>query len=109
AFNYSFLPPVGTLTIADPENLVALLSLLAVSIVASQLSTQARRRATEAMARRDELSRLFDLTRDILLTTDTGDAVAAVARFVASRFGLATATICLPGSNGWHLHPSSRS
>ena len=108
AFNYFFLPPVGTLTIADPENVVALLTFLAVSIVASQLSTQARRRAMEAMARRDELSKLFDLTRDILLTTDTGDAVAAVARFVAGRFGLATATICLPGAGGWQLHSSSR-
>jgi two-component system sensor histidine kinase KdpD len=109
AFNYFFLPPVGTLAITDPENWVALFTLLAVSIVASQLSTQARRRAMEATARRDELSRLFDLTRDILLTTDSGEAVVAVARFVASRFGLRTATICLPGPQGWQLHPSSRS
>jgi two-component system sensor histidine kinase KdpD len=106
SFNYFFLPPVGTWTITDPENWVALFTLLAVSVVASHLSTQARHRAMEATARRDELARLFDLTRDILLTTDTTDAVALVARSVAHRFGLEAATICLPGPGGWQLHHS---
>lgn len=105
-FNYFFLPPVGTLTIADPQNWVALFTLLAVSIVASHLSTQVRRRAQEATARRDELARLFDLTRDILLTTDTTDAVTLVARHVARRFGLKNVTVCLPDLNGWQLHHS---
>jgi two-component system, OmpR family, sensor histidine kinase KdpD len=105
-FNFFFLPPVGTWTVADPENWVALFSLLAVSIVASHLSTQVRRRAQEATARRDELARLFDLTRDILLTTDTADAVALVARYIARRFGLAGVTICLPEPRGWKLHHS---
>ena len=105
-FNYFFLPPVGTWTIADPENWAALFTLLAVSIIASHLSAQARQRTLEATARRDELARLFDLTRDILLTTDTTDAVALVARFVARRFGLKAVTICLPGPDGWQLHHS---
>jgi two-component system sensor histidine kinase KdpD len=105
-FNFFFLPPVGTLTIADPQNWVALFTLLAVSIVASHLSSQVRRRAQEATARRDELARLFDLTRDILLTTDTADAFALVARYIARRFGLAAVTICLPEPRGWTLHHS---
>jgi two-component system sensor histidine kinase KdpD len=105
-FNYFFLPPVGTWTIADPQNWVALFTLLAVSIVASHLSAQVRHRAQEATARRDELARLFDLTRDILLTTDTADAVALVARFIARRFGLKGVAICLPEPQGWKLHHS---
>ena len=105
-FNFFFLPPVGTWTIADPENWLALFTLLAVSIVASHLSSQARRRAQEATARRDELARLFELTRDILLTTDTADAVALVARSIARRFGLGGVTICLPEPPGWKLHHS---
>ena len=59
-FNYFFLPPVGAWTIADPGNWVALFTLLAVSIVASHLSTQVRRRAQEAAAQRDELARLLE-------------------------------------------------
>src|SRR5262245_54661106 len=38
-FNFYFLPPVGTFTIADPQNWVALFAFLAVSIVASNLSS----------------------------------------------------------------------
>lgn len=105
-FNFFFLPPVGTLTIADPQNWVALFTLLSVSIVASHLSSQVRRRAQEATARRDELSRLFDLTRDILLTPDSPDAVALIAEYIARRFGLKGVTICLPQSPVWQLHHS---
>jgi K+-sensing histidine kinase KdpD len=46
-FNYFFLPPVGTWSVADPENWAALLTLLAVSLVASHLSTRVRQQAIE--------------------------------------------------------------
>src|SRR5260370_4074901 len=42
AFNYYFLPPVGTFTIADPQNCVALAAFLWTSIVGSQLSPRIR-------------------------------------------------------------------
>lgn len=79
-FNYFFLPPVGTLSIADPENLVALFTLLAVSIVASHLSTQVRLRAQEAeiVRRSNELKSalLASLSHD-LKTPLTAVTVAA--------------------------------
>lgn len=49
-FNFFFLPPVGTWTVADPQNWVALFTLLAVSIVASHLSSEVRRRAQQEAA-----------------------------------------------------------
>jgi len=36
-FNYYFLPPIGTFTIADPQNWVALAAFLVTAVVASQL------------------------------------------------------------------------
>lgn len=54
AFNYFFLPPVGTWHVADPQNLIALGAFVVASIVASQLSATARARAEEAGARRRE-------------------------------------------------------
>ena len=86
--NYFFMPPFGTFTIADPQNWVALFVFLAVSVVASYLSSALRDRAFEATARRDELARLFDLSRDVLLTTDSSEAMSQLARFVARRFDL---------------------
>jgi two-component system sensor histidine kinase KdpD len=46
--NYLFLPPVGTLRIADPGNWVALIVFLVVAVIGSQLSAAAQSRAREA-------------------------------------------------------------
>src|SRR5215510_10181377 len=67
AFNFFFLPPTLTLTIADPQNWVALFSFLATSLIASQLSTKARRRELDAVERRRDLERLYSFGRSILL------------------------------------------
>ena len=42
--NFFFLPPLGTFTIADPQNWIALVAFLVVAVIASNLSaaTQAR-------------------------------------------------------------------
>ena len=101
AFNFFFLPPVGTLTIADPQNWMALFALLAVSLVASNLSAVARARTQEAEARRDELGRLFDLSRDILLITDSQAANASLAGFISRRFDLDYVAICMPQGTEW--------
>jgi len=100
-FNYFFLPPVGTFTIADPHNWIALVSFLIVSTVASRLSASAQARAKEALDRRNELTRLFDLTRDILLTTEREGALAAIARHVARRFELDSVAIAVPAHDEW--------
>lgn len=102
-FNYFFLPPVGTWSIADPNNWVALFAFLAVSLVASNLSAVARARADEAFSRRDELLRLFDLSRDILLTTESREAMPSLARAVARRFDLVFVAIALPASPEWRV------
>ncbi len=69
-FNYFFLPPIGTYTIADPQNWVALFTFLVVSVVASQLSARAKRRAIEATHRQHEMERLYALSRNLMLSPD---------------------------------------
>ena len=100
-FNFFFLPPVGTLTIADPQNWVALFAFLAVSLVASNLSAVARTGTQEALGRRDELARLFDLSRDILVMTESREAISIFARSLALRFDLDFAAIALPRAGDW--------
>jgi two-component system sensor histidine kinase KdpD len=104
AFNFFFLPPVTTFTIADPQNWIALFAFLVVAVIASNLSAAAQDRTREAIERRNEVTRLFDLTRDVLLTTDTAGAIDALARHVARRFDLARVAICLPADHGWRIH-----
>lgn len=102
-FNFFFLPPLGTFVIADPQNWLALLSFLAVSLVASNLSAVARARTSEATGRRDELARLFDLSRDVLGSTDSREALATLARSIARRFDLEYVAIALPRLGEWEV------
>jgi two-component system sensor histidine kinase KdpD len=104
SFNFFFLPPVGTLTIADPQNWVALFAFLAVSLVASHLSAVARARTQEAVWRRDELARLFDLSRDVQVITDSREAIAALARAIARRFDLEFVALALPRPGDWDVY-----
>jgi two-component system sensor histidine kinase KdpD len=100
--NFFFFPPVGTLAIADPQNWIALFAFLVVSLVASRLSALARHRQRDAMNRRDDLARLFGLSRDILLTTEAGaEAITLLGRHLASRFQLDYVSICLPTDDGF--------
>jgi len=64
-FNYFFLPPVGTWTIEDPENWVALFAFLITSLIASELSNRARRRTAE-------MERLYALSRAMLAMDGCG-------------------------------------
>jgi len=104
AFNFFFLPPVGTFTIADPQNWIALFAFLVVAVIASNLSAAAQARTHEAVARRNEVTRLFDLTRDVLLTTETVGAIDALTRHIARRFELTNVAVCLPDDTGWRIH-----
>jgi two-component system sensor histidine kinase KdpD len=52
AFDYFFLPPVGSLDIADPQDWVALFSFVVTAVLGSSLSARAHSRALEANRRR---------------------------------------------------------
>ena len=58
-FNFFFLPPYGTFTIAEPGNWIALVAFMITAITAGQLSARARRRAEEAEKGRREIERLY--------------------------------------------------
>jgi two-component system sensor histidine kinase KdpD len=103
SLNFFFLPPVGTFTIADPQNWVALFAFLVVSLVASNLSAVARARTEEAVGRRDELACLFDLSRDVLMMTDSPEAISMFARSIARRFDLEFVAVALPRGDDWDV------
>ncbi len=102
--NFFFLPPIGALTIADPQNWAALFAFLAVSLVASNLSSVARARTHEAVGRRDELVRLFDLSRDVLMITDSREALSVLARAIARRFDLDFVAVAVPRDDDWEVY-----
>lgn len=58
-FNFFFLPPLYTFTIAESQNWVAFAAFFITAVVAGQLSSYARRRAEESESRRLEIERLY--------------------------------------------------
>lgn len=111
AFNYFFLPPLGTFVVDEPQNWLALVTFFAVSVVASRLSAVAAARTREALSARDEQARLFDLSRDVLVLPDSREALTLLARAVGRRFDLSDVALALPASDGgWdvaHAGPSA--
>src|SRR5262249_41973952 len=87
-FNFFFLPPIGTLTIADPQNWVALFAFLLTAIVASQLSGRARNRNSEVLRRRRALDGLYALSRRLLLTPVSPSLLSDIPRHIADSFEL---------------------
>src|SRR5436190_20961290 len=79
--NYFFLDPVGTFTISHPQDWVALTAFLVTSLVTSQLSASVKKRASEALRRREEMERLYELSRRLLLL----DNQAPIAGQVSGR------------------------
>ncbi len=90
-FNYWFLPPVGTLTIQDPQNWVALLAFLVTAVTASQLSAHGRRRAAEAEARRLEMERLYALVQAMMLSGSARKTIREFVNKVVQVFGCSAA------------------
>ena len=86
-FNYFVLPPVGTLTIQDPQNWVALFAFLVTAVTASQLSERARRREAEAEARRLEIERLYALVQAMMLEGSARKTVREFVHAVVRVFG----------------------
>ena len=74
-FNFFFLPPVGSLTIAAPDNWIALTAFLITAITVGQLSVRARRRAEEAEAGRKEIERLYAELRDAFQRASHAEAL----------------------------------
>jgi len=66
--DYFFIPPIGKITIADPQGWIALGVFLTVSIVATNLSARLRRQRDELALRQSDTEKIHALNRAILLS-----------------------------------------
>ncbi|HEV2383628.1 MAG TPA: ATP-binding protein [Terriglobia bacterium] len=102
ALNFFFLPPILTLTVADPQNWVALFAFLVTSIIASQISARAKERTREAWDRQRDMERLYSFSRSILLTI-TGEGVASqIIHQIAQIFDFSAAALLDRGTGAIH-------
>ncbi|MBI4893584.1 MAG: DUF4118 domain-containing protein [Acidobacteria bacterium] len=106
-YNFFFLPPLGRLTIADPENWVALFTFLLTALVASHLSNRAQVQAAEAKRRQHETEQLYALSRAILLTEAVRPIGTQVAQTIAQVFELSAVAI-LDAKSGQRFQGGAR-
>jgi two-component system sensor histidine kinase KdpD len=95
-FNYEFLPPIGTFTIADPQNWVALGAFLVTSIMGSQLSARIRRQADEAHSRRREIERLYKFSQKLLGEGNVIQLMNAIPNYIVESFEAGASELFLP-------------
>jgi len=105
-FNFFFLPPVGTFTIADTGNWVALVAFFVTSVIASQLSERARRQTREANLRKQDVERLYTFSQQLLVSENVLDLLRFVPRYVTETFGVDQAALyVLPKDQIYRSNP----
>ena len=92
-FNFFFLPPILTFTVADPQNWVAFFAFLLTSLIASEVSSRAKQRTREAWDRQQDMERLYSLSRSILLTNSDASVSRQIAVQIAQVFGFPAAAL----------------
>jgi two-component system, OmpR family, sensor histidine kinase KdpD len=86
-YNFFFLPPVGKLTIADPQNWVALGAFLSTSVLVSHISDREHRQAEASEARRREIQLLYSFSQQLLLQDELRGVARTTPSVLASVFG----------------------
>ena len=93
AFNFFFLPPQYTFTLADGENWFALAVYLGTAVVVSQLATRARGRAATAEQRERESALLAELATELLRGRELEEELTEIGSRAASVLGVEGAQI----------------
>ncbi|HTB97926.1 MAG TPA: ATP-binding protein [Terracidiphilus sp.] len=87
-FDFFFLPPVHTLTLAGPQEWVAMFTFVAGSYVAGRVAERARRQAETAERRREDVERLYTLSKEMLLYEDAAGLMNELPRMIQRIFSL---------------------
>jgi two-component system, OmpR family, sensor histidine kinase KdpD len=83
AYNFFFLPPIYTFTIADPENVVALFFFAIVAVIASNLASRVRAQAVSARQRAKTTDDLYQFSRKLAAAVTLDDLLWATAHQIA--------------------------
>jgi two-component system, OmpR family, sensor histidine kinase KdpD len=84
AYNFFFLPPLYTFTIADPENVVALFFFTAIALIASYLSARMRTQTMDARERAATTENLYLFSRKLAAVITLDDLLWATAYQIAA-------------------------
>jgi two-component system sensor histidine kinase KdpD len=93
AFDFCFVPPRFTLSIADPRYLLTFAVMFGCGVVISTLVTRLRRQERDALARERQTAALQAFTRDVAEASSVPDAATVLARHLEETIDVAAAVI----------------
>ncbi|HZB89046.1 MAG TPA: ATP-binding protein [Terracidiphilus sp.] len=88
SFDYFFLPPVRTFTLAGAAEWVAIFSFVACSVAAGRVAERARRQAQQAEQRRADVERLYTLSQEMMLIDDAAGLMSRLPGMIHRIFVL---------------------
>ena len=97
AYNFFFLPPLYTFTVADPRNIVALLFFGVAALVASRLASRLREQTLAARTRARTTEELYGFSRKIAAIASLDDLLWASTYQVASMLHLSVVVLLPEG------------
>jgi two-component system sensor histidine kinase KdpD len=95
AYDFFFVPPILTFTVAKHEDLLALIVYLAVAVFTSRLTARARDQAEAAKRREGRMAALYALSREISVARGVSEVLSAVVKQVHASLG-ADVAVLLP-------------
>lgn len=99
AYNFFFLPPTGTLTVNNPENVISILVLLGVAIVTSQFAARVRAQADLAQSSARQNAALASFSRQLTAAPDQDVLMQAICAEVGRLLDVRT-VLLLPSADG---------
>jgi two-component system, OmpR family, sensor histidine kinase KdpD len=99
AYNFFFLPPTGTLTVNNPENVISILVLLGVAVVTSQFAARVRAQADLAQSSARQNAALASFSRLLTAAPDQDALMQAICAEVGRLLDVRTALL-LPSADG---------
>ena len=102
AYNFFFLPPTGTLTVNNPENVVSILVLLGVAFVTSQFAARVHAQADLAQSSARQNAALAGFSRELTAAASQEELMQAICGEIARLFDVRT-VLLLPSRDGPQL------
>lgn len=102
AYNFFFLPPTGTLTVSNPENVVSIFVLLGVAFVTSQFAARVRAQADLAQASARQNAALAGFSRQLTASASQEELMHSICAEISRLFDC-RAVMLLPSRDGPEL------
>ncbi len=105
-YNFYFLPPIGSFTVSDPQNLVALISFLVAAISVNHVSARERRQAEALATHQLEIEKLYEFSQRLLLEDRLQQLSSSIPTIIAECFQMRAVSLRLPEhENGFTFDP----